>query len=264
LAQDAAGNIYTVEGVPGLLRKTTPDGAVTKLAGDGQIGYKDGKGAEARFKLPYVVTVAPDGTIYIAEYEGLIRKSTPDGDVTTYAGRPGVIGSNQGTSSVNGVSFAFPAGLLADNAGQLFIADTWNNSIRWIEPQGKTVSTLVGTGNGFIDGPSVVAKLNHPAQIAVDGSHNFYVADSWNNSIRKITPQGFVTTLAGDGYDGNVLGKNDRARLKGPQGVAVTLDGSTLYVADTSNNRILKVTLHYKDVDRSENAQNRQLVGLNV
>jgi serine/threonine-protein kinase len=219
---------------------------VTTLAGSGAPGSVDGTGTEASFASPQGLAVDWSGNVYVADSENYkIRKITPAGVVTTLAGS-GSYGSVDGTG--NAASFSAPAGVAVDSSGNVYVADTGNNKIRKITSSG-VVSTLAGGAggswwhnwSGSADGTGNTAGFFYPKGIAVDSSGNVYVADSVNYKIRKITPAGVVTTLAGSGVTGSADGTGTAASFSEPGGVAVDSSGN-VYVADTGNNKIRKIT----------------------
>lgn len=242
VAVDNAGNVSVADAGDNTIRRITPAGHVTTLAGmAGIYGNTDGPGSAARFIAPASVAGGTAGDIYVADSgNSTIRKITPDGLVMTLAGMPGMLGGADGTGSA--ARFRLPYGVAVDIAGNVYVADTGNSTIRKIAPSGE-VTTLAGlAGNpGMTDGPAVVARLNQPGGLAVDGSGNVYVADTANSAIRRIDPTGMVTTLGGQGIDGYVDGPGSAARFYGPWGVTVDKRGS-VYVADTHNCLIRKGT----------------------
>jgi sugar lactone lactonase YvrE len=162
--------------------------------------------------------------------------------VITFAGHTGVPGATDGAGWR--VHFNSPAGLASDRFGNIYVADQANCTIRKITPQG-VVSTLAGLAGtpGTADGPGSTARFNYPTGMAVDESGNIYVADRNNSAIRKITPEGIVTTLAGvAGSDAHVDGDLASARFEFPTGLAFGADG-LLYVADASDQTIRVVSL---------------------
>ena len=143
--------------------------------------------------------MAVDGTgnVYVADSENsTLRKVTPAGVVTTLAGTAGFPGSADGTGAA--ARFGFPAGVAVDGSGNVYVADTGNSTVRKVTPAG-VVSTLAGTAGsyGSADGTGAAARFNLPIGVAVDGSGNVYVADTYNDTLRKVTPAGVVSTLAG-------------------------------------------------------------------
>ncbi len=243
VAVDSAGNVYVADTTSDTIEKITPSGVVTTLAGSaGQSGSADGTGAAARFDLPQGAAVDSAGNVYVADTgNDTIRKITPAGVVTTLAGSPGQYASADGTGAA--ARFDDPAGLAVDSAGNVYVADTANNTIRKISPAG-VVTTLAGTAGEFgsADGTGAAARFNAPYGVAVDSAGNVYVADGGNDSIRKITPSGVVTTLAGTaGEIGSADGTGAAARFSTPFDAAVDSAGN-VYVADTGNNTIRKIT----------------------
>jgi sugar lactone lactonase YvrE len=171
-----------------------------------------------------------------------IREITPAGVVTTLAGSPGQFGSTDGTGA--NARFNDPTGLAVDLAGNVYVADAGNDTIRKIAP-GGVVTTFAGTAGapGSADGTGANARFNFPVSVAVDSAGNLYVADEGNSTIRKITPDGTVSTLAGTaGVTGSADGTGAAAQFTHPAGVAVDLAGN-VYVADTFNAEIREITL---------------------
>jgi sugar lactone lactonase YvrE len=249
---DSGGNVYVADSGNNTLRKVTPDGVVTTLAGKaGTSGSVNGTGSAARFNSPEGLAVDRLGNIYVADLVNFtIRKVAPEGTnwvVTTVAGRPGQLGSADGTGGA--ARFNWPQGLAIDRAGNLYVGDTDNYTVRKIAPVGTNwlVTTLVGRAGsrGIVDGTNGAARLSDPKGLAVDGAGNIYVADEENHLIRKITPYGtnwVVTTLAGKGLDpGSADGLGTEARFVFPYGVAADSAGN-VYVADIGNSAIRKVT----------------------
>ncbi|MFY0593159.1 SMP-30/gluconolactonase/LRE family protein, partial [Roseivirga sp.] len=229
LALDAAGNIYVADGNNNSIRKITSAGVVSILAG-GSSGSTDGSGAAAKFQNPNGLAVDLSGNIYVADgNNNSIRKITPAGVVSTLAGGTNGTADGSGTSA----HFNYPTGVAVDASGNVFVADRYNNRIRKITPAG-VVTTFAGTTSGDSDGTGTAAQFSAPGAIALDGSGNLYVADAVNHSIRKITPDAVVTTLAG-GSSGSADGSGTAAQFNFPRGVAVDGTGN-VYVADGNNN----------------------------
>ncbi len=240
---DATSNVYVGDHGNHTIRKVTPGGVVTTLAGQaGGAGSNDGTGSDARFNYPYGVAVDAGGNVYVADTNNnTIRKVTPDGVVTTLAGRAGSRGSSDGTGS--DARFYIPVGVIVDATGNVYVADTYNYTIRKVTP-GGVVTTLAGMAgsSGSSDGTGSDARFSNPRGVAVDAGGNVYVADTFNHTIRKVTPAGVVTTLAGlAGSYGSSNGTGSAARFDEPFGVAVDA-GDNVYVADSYNYTIRKVT----------------------
>lgn len=231
VAADGAGNIYVADTANNTIRKITPAGVVTTLAGKaGTSGNANGTGSAARFYSPSGVAVDTAGNVFVADtVNDTIRKVTPAGMVTTLAGKAGLSGTNNGTGGA--ARFNTPFGVAVDRSGNVYVADTYNQMIRKVTAAG-VVTTLVGTS----------ALLFSPSGVAVDDATNLYVADYGNHVIRKVTPAGVVTTLAGlAGASGSADGTGTAARFYYPSSVAVD-SAANVYVADTYNYTIRKVT----------------------
>jgi sugar lactone lactonase YvrE len=243
IALDHAGNVYVADTGNHVIRKITPTGTVTTLAGlTGNTGSTDGNGANARFDFPMGITVDREDNIYVADYlNSTIRKVTPDGWVTTMAGLAANAGSLDATGSA--ARFNHPYGVAVDCLGDLYVADTGNQTIRKITSEG-VVNTLAGLAGkaGATDGAGSDALFNHPLGIAVDTAGTILVADQNNSTIRRITPEGLVTTLAGSaGLVGSVDAAGSSARFSSPSAIAVDL-GDNLYIADRNNSAVRMIT----------------------
>ncbi len=239
VAVDSVGYVYVADQYNHRIRKITPAGVVSTLAGSGVAGFADGAGTSAQFNYPTGVAVDSASNVYVGDYSNnRIRKITSAGVVTTLAGSD-VAGFADGT----GVSAQFngPSGVAVDSASNVYVGDISNHRIRKITSAG-VVTTLAGSGvAGFADGTGVSAQFNLPSGVAVDSAGYVYVADLYNHRIRKITSAGVVSTLAGSGVAGFADGASASARFYYPYGVAVDSAG-TVYVGDNTNQRIRKIT----------------------
>ncbi|PWU16780.1 MAG: hypothetical protein C5B50_12815 [Verrucomicrobia bacterium] len=243
VAADGSGNLYVADTANQTIRKISPGGVVTTLAGSpGAVGSLDGFGSLARFNQPMGLAVDTSGNVYVADSANYtIRKITPAGLVSTLAGLAGASGTNDNVG--NAARFYEPEGIAVDGGGNLYVADTWNHTIRMVTP-GASVTTLAGlaTVAGTNDGTGSGARFYQPQTVAVDSLTNLYVADTANHTIRKISPGGIVTTLAGSaGAAGSSDGNGTSAHFNSPQGVAVDTAGN-VYVADYFNEAIRKIT----------------------
>src|SRR5438477_34586 len=244
-AVDGAGNVYVADTYNYTVRKITPAGVVITLAGlAGEDGSTDGTGSYARFSYLFGIAVDGAGNVYVTDLSNTIRKITPAGVVTTLAGTPGVHGSADGAGSA--AQFWQPWGIAVDSAGIVYVADQANSTIRKITPAG-VVTTIAGAAGmfGSADGSGSAARFNSPYGVAATTTGIIYVADSGNHEIRKITPAKAVTTFAGSATtDGGGIGSSDGtgriARFNYPNAVAVS--GATVYVGDTYNHTIRKIT----------------------
>jgi hypothetical protein len=245
VAVDANTNVYVADTSDELIQRVAPDGTVTSLAGSGQLGSADGTNTTASFNKPWGIGVDTATNIYVADAgNDTIRKITRIGSsqnwaVTTIAGLAGNPGTSDGTN--NHARFYGPASLAVDAARNIYVADATNNTIRKLTPDGTgtnwVVTTIAGQAGvfGYADGLGTNATFYQPSGIAIDAATNLYIADSFNSLIRKITPQGIVTTLAGK-YSSFVSadGFYTNAEFKFPYGVAVD-NAANIYVADTFN-----------------------------
>jgi streptogramin lyase len=233
IAVDSAGNVYVADADNSTIREITPAGVMMTLAGTAGVkGGADGTGAEATFDYPTGIAVDSADNVYVADYgNSTIRKITPAGVVTTLAGTADGAGSADGTGAA--ATFNRPTGVAVDSAGNVYVADTFNGTIREITPAG-VVTTMVGTAGqiGSADGTGAAATFNRPTGVAVDSAGNVYVADTFNDTIRKVTPAGVVTTLVGVvGVTGFRPGGSP-AVIGSPRGVAVI--GNTVYLSFAS------------------------------
>jgi sugar lactone lactonase YvrE len=243
VAVDTSGHVYVADKDNHLIRKISSAGVVSTLAGVGGVaGNVDGTGGTAKFRYPEGIAVDSRGTVYVGDTGNhLIRTISPTGVVSTLAGTTGVSGAVNGTGLT--AQFNKPTLLALDTSGNLLVADQINQLIRKITPLG-VVSTLAGVAEtfGYADGTATTAKFYNPYGIAVDAGGNVYVTENNNHLIRKITPSGVVSTVAGAALSAAYVdGTGTAARFNNPDGVAVDTSGH-LYLADHNNSRIRKIT----------------------
>ncbi len=234
LAGNTAGDIFVADTENHVIRKVNISGEVTTLAGmAGEPGHANGFGAAARFNRPAGIALDPSGNIYVSDQNHVIRKISPAGLVTAFAG---------GSFGPDNLFLTF--GIASDNAGNIYAAQYGNHTIRKITPAG-VISTLAGLADnpGTADGTGSNARFERPNAVATDSSGNVYVTELVNNTIRKITPAGVVTTIAGTaGPCGWVDATGTAARFCGPRGIVADSSGN-LFVADGSNFRVRKIAL---------------------
>ena len=238
-AVDNAGNIYLADSFT--IRKVAPTGVVTTLAGQrGYPGATDGIGTNAQFDLPSGVTADSVGNVYVADRH-TIRKITPGGEVSTLAGLAGRAGTLDGAGTDARFS-DMEKGIAVDSAGNVYVADAWNHTIRRMTPAGEVLTLAGSFHKGSNDGAGTNAGFFKPCGIAVYAAGVVYVADTFNHTIRKITPEGLVSTLAGTaGTAGSADGAGSNALFDHPRGIALD-DAGNVYVADTGNRSLRKLT----------------------
>lgn len=238
---DAAQNIYVADMANHCIRKITPVGVVTTLAGNGTIGSADGTGSAARFYNPYSITIDASGNLYVADSENnAIRKVTQSGVVTTVAGICGAAAGFQDGPAAT-AKFSSPKNLAIDASGTIYLTDCNNNRVRKITSAG-VVSTIAGSGvQGSVNGTGTAAQFSKPYGIALDASSNLYVTELITGTIRKITSAGVVTTYAGTGTPGFADGPAATAQFQWPTGLTLDAAGN-LYEADNETHRIRKIT----------------------
>lgn len=239
IGMDASGQVFVADTFNHTIRKISPGGAVTTLAGvPGTPGFADGNGAGALFNSPAGLAVDRAGNLFVADMlNHTIRKITLDGTVSTFAGSAGNAGSADGVGSA--ARFQEPVGIAVDGSGNVYVADSGNSVIRKISSSGS-VTTLAGTAgeSGNDDGQGALARFDGPYGLALDSFGNIYVADTFNHTIRKVTPAGEVSTFAGTaGQSGTADGLSISARFSGPSAVTVDPSGS-VYVTETANHEI--------------------------
>jgi sugar lactone lactonase YvrE len=240
---DPSGNLYVVDVEHHTLRRITPAGVVTTIAGSpGESGSADGTGTAARFKSPQGLARESNGNLVVADRGNhTIRRVTPAGVVTTIAGEPEISGTTDATGAA--ARFSAPHGVAVDSAGNIYVADSNNDTIRRITSAG-IVSTVAGTAGsaGTTNGTGAAARFYNPRGLVLDAAGNLIITDTANHTLRRMTPAGVVTTLAGLGLaSGPVDGAGTAARFDIP--VGVTVDGAgNLFVADSGNSAIRRIS----------------------
>jgi len=277
VAVDAQGTVYVADTFNHKIRKIAPNGEVSTLAGS-SYGFADGQGTSAKFNKPFGIAVDKQGIVYVADGMNFkIRKITPEGLVSTLAGS--TKGFADGTSEM--AKFDSPYGVAVDAKGNVYVADGANH-IRVINPDGEvstiksgamvygvaidlkdtvyisdgrnhtieeiipntSMQSIAGSTKGFSDGSRYLAQFDTPFGLAKDINGNIYVSDSYNHRIRKIDVNGNISTIAGSSY-GFADGSSSISKLALPKGIAVDAKGN-IYVADSDNHKIRKITLEEK------------------
>ncbi len=236
---DDQWNLYISDSSNDLIRKINTDGEVTTFAGTGERGHRDGPTAEAVFFHPNGIAFHPNGDMFVADrFNSRIRRISTDGEVTTYAGT-GARFSIDGTAAA--ASFELPDGLVIDSDGNVYVADMDGNRIRKISPD-LQVTTFAGSGEfGFAEGNGTEVSFRWPTCMAMDSSENIFISDTRNHMIRKLTLNGDVTVIAGNGERGYADGAALSAQFNDPACLAIADDG-TIYVAESQGNRIRKIS----------------------
>ena len=244
VAVDVTGNIYIADTLNHRIRKITPDGTITTLAGGNTAGFS-GDGGQATFaqlNLPTSVAVDRFGNVYFADTGNHRVRRISAGRITTIAGT-GASGFSGDNGAATLARVNAPESVAVDAAGNVYIADTENHRVRRVNPQG-VITTVAGSDPGAGDnGPALAARLFQPSGVVTDAAGNVYIADMANHRVRRVTPQGRIETVAGNGAggysgDGNLA---TLAQLNGPNGLALDRAGS-LYIADTGNHVVRRVS----------------------
>jgi sugar lactone lactonase YvrE len=263
-AEDSAGDIYIADTENNVIRRIdAATGVITRFAGTVQAGAAapGGFATLTRLDAPQAVAVDAAGDVFIADTDNnRVDEVRPDGRIVSFAGngRPGYAGDG-GPAAL--AQLTEPTGVAVDSAGNVYIADASNNVIRRVDTGTGVITTVAGDvaadqANGGLGGfsgdggPATSAQLNAPQGVAVDGAGDLFIADTFNNAIREVTPDGTISTVvnaagangAAPAPGGETSGPATASKLSGPSAVAVDNSTSTLYIADTHNNKAAAVT----------------------
>jgi sugar lactone lactonase YvrE len=256
LAVDAQGEIFIADTEDNVVREITTNGNIKLIAGNGTEGYSGNGGPAilAELDSPQAVAVDASGDVFIADtYNNVIREVTPNGQISTFAGN-GTAGYSGDNGPATSAELCAPSGVAVDSLGNVYIADSCNNVIRRVSTTG-IITTVAGdyaldqsdgglggfSGNG---GPAISAQLNSPQGVALDQAGDLFIADTFNNSIREVTPDGTISSLVNTtAAKGNTNASTAAAStLSGPYAVAVDNSTGDVYIADTSNNKVKVVS----------------------
>jgi len=260
LAVDAAGDVFIADSGDNVIREVTSAGIIKRIAGTGiaGLGYAGPHGFPATLSSldhPQDVAVNAAGDVYIADtYNNRVLMVTPSGQVTAVAG-DGTAGYSGDGRLATFAELNEPTGVAVDAQGNLYIADSANNVIRRVDAKTGIITTVAGDyaadqANGGLGGfsgdggPATSAELNDPQGVAIDGAGDLFIADTFNNAIREVTPAGIITTVVNTSAQpgGESNGAATASRLNTPYGVAIDPSTEDLYIADSNNSRIAEVT----------------------
>ena len=246
VAVDKAGNVFIADNLDNRIRKVTPAGIITTVAGNGGAGFSGdgGQAIYARMQGPADLAIDGSGNLFVADYVNRrVRKIAPNGIISTVAGS-GVSGRGGDGGSAKLAQLGFVTGISVNSRGELFIADNTNSTVRKMDVNG-IISTVAGSGvKGFSGdgGDANLAAFNAINGVAADKLGNIYIADAYNNRVRKINASGVVTTVAGTG-GGSFSGDNGAAtaaQMYRPSAIAIDKSGNLLI---SGNFRVRKVTI---------------------
>lgn len=256
LAVDSAGDIFIADTEDNVVREITTNGNIKLVAGDGTEGYSgdNGQATSAELDSPQAVAVNAAGDVFIADtYNNVIREVAPNGTISTFAGN-GTSGYSGDGGQATAAELNMPSGVAVDALGNVYIADSANNVIRRVSITG-VITTVAGDyaadqssgGGGAFSGdggPATSAQLNSPEGLALDQAGDLFIADTFNNAIREVTPNGTISTLVDTtAAKGNTDASTAAAStLSGPYAVAVDNSTGDVYIADTNNSKIKVVS----------------------
>ena len=246
VAVDGSGDVFIADSANNLIREVTPDANISTFAGNGAPGYAGDTGAAitASLKAPEDVAVGGDGTVYIADTGNAYIRAVSGGIINSVAGS-GIAGFSGDAAVATKATLSTPFAVAVDSSGNLYIADAGNNRIRLVDKKSGNINTVAGSATTGFSGDGATATnaaLRLPGGVAVDSQGNFYVADTWNMRVRKVTSSGTISTVAGNGsvsFSGDG-GQAAAAQLNDPQGVAVDASGN-IYLSDSRNGLIRQV-----------------------
>ncbi len=236
---DASGNLFVADLYNHVIRKITPNAEVTTFAGSGTPGSIDRLGTTASFYYPNSLAIDTNGNLYVSDMtNNKIRKITPSGLVTTFAGS-GTYGGEDGTGI--SASFKTPKGLVFDTSGNLYVADSGNNKIRKINTVGEVTTFADLNAIDILEGIVKFGGFTYLSHLVIDKSGNLFASCEYNNKIRKITPGAVISTFAGSGTNGSTDGTGINATFFLPTGLAIDTN-ENIYVCDQFSNKIRKIT----------------------
>jgi hypothetical protein len=258
---DEAGNMFVSDFLNQRIRKISPDMMVTTIAGSGIAGLQDGPADQAKFNYPRGICLDDTGNIYIGDsWNHRVRKISLDGTVSTWAGGGATIGvqsvGDYVDASDTAARFYTPCELSIDQANNIFVADAYNHRIRKIDAN-RMVTTVAGSGDsgpdagGFQNGPGDQAMFKVPTACYVSLTGSIYVGDGQNQRVRKISPNGMVSTFAGSGETGFENGPDSLATFDFPRGCVMDYEAHRLYVVDYNNHAVR--IIHVSEITGYEN-----------
>lgn len=238
IAITSNGDFYIADKENNRIRKMTVAGAVTTVAGSGVVGTANGTGTAAEFSSPIGIGTDAAGNCYVVDNtSSLLRKITPAGIVTTLAGGANGFDFGEGFNR----NFSEPSGVCVDTSGNVYVSEF--NTIKKVTPTNAVINMAGSFLNSSVDGTGTLASME-PTGVCTDPSGNVYTVEKTYNRVRKITAAGIVTSFAGSGVSGATNGAGTVAKLNFPQSICYDPTSGNIFVADTGNNSIRKVTLN--------------------